>query len=331
MSFCILKTLLKTRVPSSLPGIHDWEDYMDVLKDSVYPAVAMVTFLDNCDFGRELLALKTTAGQEFRAHCRVFSDQLVTVVLNNPSVSSKVTKGLCRFSPEILLEGVEHAVFSLFADFTKLLATCGVLFSYESNVAVAQFSNYVVEKRMQHVGSDVNASEVPDIVQYLLRDFTFTARPEPCRELKLCCLIIDLPRITYPAVFFDLSGNSLSEAIYQCCLRLVKSYVMSARYEHQLFFTDLTLDDGIVRDAIVDAGVFYVTPGFKVWKHYCDPAVDSFVANYQRLYSAFLLQRRESSEAYYVQCDKTRRLARANVGASGPETRSNVSFVSKKD
>ena len=83
--YCLL---LKTRVPSSLPSIHDWEAYMDVLKASVFPVVPMETFLDNCDFGRELLALKTTGGQEFRGHCRSFLDQLVTVILNNPSVSS---------------------------------------------------------------------------------------------------------------------------------------------------------------------------------------------------------------------------------------------------
>ena len=323
--YCLL---LKTRVPWSLPSIHDWEAYMDVLKVSFFPVVPMETFLDNCDFGRELLALKTTGGQEFRGHCRSFLDQLVTVMLNNPSVSSRVTKGLCSFSPEILLEGDEHSVFSLFADLTKVLVTCGVLSADESNAAVAQFSSYVVEKRGLHEGSDVNASEIPDTVQYLLRDFSFTARPEVCRVLKLCCLVIGVPRVSYPVVSFDLSGSSLSESAFQCCLRLVQSYVMSAGYEHQLFFTDLTLD--AVRDAIVDAGLFYVTPGFDVWRNYCDPAVDAFVASYQKLYCAFLLGRRKSSETYYVECSKTRKPVGANVEASGSEAGSNVSGASKK-
>ena len=237
--------LLKTRVPSSLPGIHDWEDYMDVKKVSVYPVAPIDTFLDNCDFGRELLAGKTSEAQEFRVHCRDFLDQLVTVVLNSPSVSSTITKGLCSFSPEILLEGDEHAVFSLFADLTRSFVSCGVLSSDESNAAVAQFSSYVVEK-------------------HLLRDFSFRARPEVCRVLKLCCLVVGLPRVNYPQVTFDLSGSLLSKTAFECCLRLVQSCELSAGYEHQLFFTDVTLD--AVRCAIADAGVFYVSPGYDIWK-----------------------------------------------------------------
>ena len=124
------------------------------------------------------------------------------VVLGNPSVSSKVAKGLCNFNPEIILEDDEHAVFSLFADLTKVLVTSGVLSSDESNSAVAQFSSYVVEKRRLHEGSDVNASEIPDIVQYLLRDFSFHSRPDVCRVLKLCCLVIGLPRVSYTLGFF---------------------------------------------------------------------------------------------------------------------------------
>ena len=160
------------------------------------------------------------------------------------------------------------------------------------------------------------------------RDFSFHASPEVCRVLKLCCLIVGLPRITYPQVSFDLSGSSLGEAVFQCCLRLVQSYVLSAGYEHQLFFTDVTFD--VVRCAIVDAGVFYVTPGYDNWKSYCDPVVDSFIADYQKLYCSYLLGRRKSSEKYYVDSSKANRLGRVNVGASGSETSSKVSTASKK-
>ena len=179
-----------------------------------------------------------------------------------------------------------------------------------------------------HDGSEVNASEIPDVVQNLLRDFSFHARPEVCRVLKLCCLVIGLPRVVYPQVSFNLSGSSFSESAFQCCLRLVQSYVMSAGYEHQSFFTDSTLD--AVRSAIADAGVFQVTPGYDIWKIYGDPVVESFIADYQKLYCSFLLERRESSERYYVECSKANRLARVNVGAFGSETGSNVSVASKK-
>ena len=323
--YCLL---LRTREIESLPGIHDWEAYMDVKKMSEYPAASMETFLDNCDFGRELLAGKTSEAQEFRRYCRDFLDQLVTVILNSPSVSSVVAKGLCSFSPEILLEGDAHSVFTLFADLTGVLVSCGILSSDDSNAAIAQFSSYVVEKRRWHEGSDVNASEIPDVVRYLLQDFSFVARPEVCRVLKLCCLIVGVPAVQYPPVSFDLSGCALSKAVFHDCVRLVQSYVLCAGYEHQVFFTDVTLD--AVRDAIVTAGIFYITPGYDLWKNYCDPGVDSFIANYRKLYSTFLLERRKSSKRYYVECNRANRRARGSVGASGSETGSNVSGASKK-
>ena len=157
-----------------------------------------------------------------------------------------------------------------------------------------------------HEGSDINASEIPDVVEYLHRDFSFRARPEVCRVLKLCCLVAGLPHVSYPRVTFDLSGSSLSEAAFECCLRLVQFCVLSAGYEHQLFFTDVILD--AVRCAIADAGVFYVNPGYDVWKNYCDPTLDSFIAGYQKLYCSYLLGRREASEKYYVDSNKANRL-----------------------
>ena len=219
-------------------------------------------------------------------------------------------------------------LFSLFADLTRALVSCGALSSDESNAAVAQFSSYVMEKRRMHEGSDVNASEIPDVIQYWLRDFSFHVRPEVCRVLKFCCLIVGLSRITYLQVSFDLSGSSLGETAFQCCLLLVQSYVMSAGNEHQLFFTDVTLD--AVRCAIADAGVFYVTPGFDIWKNFCDHVVDSFIADYRKLNCSYLLGRRKSSEKYYVEINKANRLAREYVGDSGSETSSSVSTASKK-
>ena len=97
----------------------------------------MDTFWDSCDFGRELLAGKTSEALEFHVHCHDFLDQLVTVILNSPSASSTIAKGLCSFSPEILLEGDDYAVFALFADLTRALVACGALSSDESNAAVA--------------------------------------------------------------------------------------------------------------------------------------------------------------------------------------------------
>ena len=134
--------------------------------------------------------------------------------------------------------------------------------------------------------------------------------------------------LAIPGCFFYLSGSSLGEGAFQCCLLLVQSYVLSAGYEQQLFFTDVTLD--AVRCAITDAGVFFVTPGYYIWKSYCDPVVDSFITDYQKLYCLYLLGRRKSSDKYQMDSNKTNRLVRVIVGACGSETSSNVSTASKK-
>ena len=106
-----------------------------------------------------------------------------------------------------------------------------MLSSDESIASVAQFSSYVVHTRIQHEGSDVDASGIPDIVQYLLREISFHSLPDVYHVLKLCCLVIGLPRVSYAQVSFQLSGSLLSEAALQRCLQLVQTYVMSAGYD----------------------------------------------------------------------------------------------------
>ena len=99
----------------------------------------------------------------------------------------------------------------------------------------------------------------------------------------------------------------------------------SAGYGQQLFLTGLTLN--AVPSAIANAGVFYITHGYGIWKDFCDPVVDPFIADYQKLNCAFLLERRKSFERCYVECNRANRLARANVGTSGSETSSNLTCV----
>ena len=50
----------KTRDISSLPAIHDWEEYMDVEKAAEFPSAPIESFLENCDFDRLLSAGKTS-------------------------------------------------------------------------------------------------------------------------------------------------------------------------------------------------------------------------------------------------------------------------------
>ena len=181
-----------------------------------------------------------------------------------------------------------------------MLVTSGVLSSDESNSAVAQFSSYVVEKRRLHEGSDVNASEIPDIVQYLLRDFSFHSRPDVCRVLKLCCLVIGLPRVSYTlGFFFYLSSRLLSEAAFQCRSQLVQTYVMSTGYCHQLFFTDLTLD--AIWSANANADVFYITPGYDIGRTFVIPVLCTPLLPTIRI--CIVLERRESSVNHCVECN----------------------------
>ena len=90
--------------------------------------------------------------------------------------------------------------FLFFADLSKVLESCGMLSSDESKSAVAQIVSYVVAKGRQHEGSVVVVSEIPDVVHHLLRNFSFQSRSDVCRVLKLCCLVLGLPHVSYQQV-----------------------------------------------------------------------------------------------------------------------------------
>ena len=94
-----------------------------------------------------------------------------------------------------MLEGDDRAVFRLFADLTGVLESCGLLAADETKASIEQFSSYVVEKRRQHDRSNITASEISNVVQYLLRDFSFQARHHVCRVLKLWSSTAGEPRL----------------------------------------------------------------------------------------------------------------------------------------
>ena len=62
----------------------------------------------------------------------------------------------------------------------------------ESKAAVEEYSSYVVEKRRQHVDCGRSGSDVNDVVDFLLRDYSFQARRHEYRVFKLCCLIVGI-------------------------------------------------------------------------------------------------------------------------------------------
>ena len=210
--YCLL---MKTRDISSLPAIHDWEEYMDVEKVAEFLPAPIESFLENCDFGRFLSAGKTSGVLEFRVHCKEFLDRLVFVILKNPAVSSRVARGFSCFCPEIMLEGDDRAVFRLFADLTGVLESCGLLAADETKAGIEQFNSYIVEKRRPHDRSNITASEISDVVQYLLRDFSFHARHHVCRVLKLCCLVMGSSCGVQPQVSFDLGAVKLARRYFR--------------------------------------------------------------------------------------------------------------------
>ena len=96
-----------------------------------------------------------------------------------------MTRSFICFCPEIKHESNDHAVFRLFADLTDVVGECWLLVADEAKAAVEQFNSYIVEKRRQHDRFNITASEVPNVVHYLLRDFSFQARHHVSHVLKL--------------------------------------------------------------------------------------------------------------------------------------------------
>ena len=99
---------------------------MSEAKTASFPSIPDDEFLANCDFGRELLAGKTSEFSAFRVRCREFMDRLVSIVLKSPNASSRVSRGVYSFCPELLLEGDRQLVFQLFPDLCRILESCGI-------------------------------------------------------------------------------------------------------------------------------------------------------------------------------------------------------------
>ena len=77
---------------------------MDVSKLSTFDVIAVEDFLMDCNFGRELAAIKTGEMREFRVKCRKCIDRFVSLILANITVTAGLSGGLYTFCPEIMLE-----------------------------------------------------------------------------------------------------------------------------------------------------------------------------------------------------------------------------------
>ena len=305
-----------------LPGIVEWEEYMDVTAVSAFPHISINDFLMNYEFGKLLSEGKTSEFETFRLRCREFIDRLILLLLKTTSATSAISKGLYSFCPELMLEGDHTTAFALFAGLCKVLETCGVIPTDVSKAAVEEYTSYVVERRKTHLSSGQSASGVTDVVQHLLLDFGFQARHRLLRVFKLCCLFVGMPAVKYPVVTFDLNGSALESRSFQDCLRLVQSYVMCAGYSPRRLFSDQTVR--AVRRAVADSGVFFVTAGYDLWKNFCKTDKDVFAARYVTLYNTILNERRKAFDAEYSACNVANRLprVRSESKASGRLSRS---------
>ena len=316
---------MRTRKLSDLPGIHEWESYMDVSNICYFNAISIEEFLMDSDFGRELVTVKTGEMREFRVKCRECIDRLVSLVLASTAVTSGVSRGLYAFCPEIMLEGDDHHIFELFGSLCDLFRTCHVMSSYGLNAAAAEVKSYAIEKRRHYEDATCAASEIPDVVQFLLRDFAFQSRTHVFRLFKICCLVVGVPKSSLPAVTIDLGGSALSQAMVQDCVLMVQSHIVSPSFNPRLFFSASLLV--AVREAITESGIFFRVADFDVWKDFCSGDMESFVGHYRSLYKKYLLERRKEYETFHVECNKANRRSREGQWSSSTEAGSATSSV----
>ena len=169
----------------------------------------------------------------------------------------------------------------------------------------------------------MSACDIPDVISFLMRDFSFQARHRLLRVFQLCCLVTDRPRSIHPVVTLDLSGCSMDPKVFHDFLLLVQSYVLCPGYPLHSFFTVTTLDT--VRGAIAEAGQVFVTPGFNLWSRFCAPSYDEFVQGHKDLYVDFIAEGRRSGEFFYTESNKTNRLIQLGESSGGGGAGSSVS------
>ena len=131
--YCLLTQSRKT---SSLPDINSWDESMDREKVASFAKVGDADFLRSCEFGTTLRRKNGSEFKDFRSRCGRFIDSLVDADLSQLLVSSEFLQGVYCFCPELLTEGDDHCVFSLFSRLVRVLERSCALSSVESKPAV---------------------------------------------------------------------------------------------------------------------------------------------------------------------------------------------------
>ena len=87
----------------------------------------MDQFLSDHGFGKRIASSKDSESSDFRRDCYSFIIRLIELILESVCSTSVVARGLGCFCPELLLEGEDVAVFSLYADLVGALESRGYL------------------------------------------------------------------------------------------------------------------------------------------------------------------------------------------------------------
>ena len=230
LSQFIYGLLSRSRKSASLPPLNSWEHYMDVSKVADIEKLSCDDFLLNYEFGSVLRGIKGGEAREFRRQCPDFIDRFVEIILAQYPASSDLMRYIYCFCPELLLEGGDEYIFGLFNCLVALLKRCKVLTDVEAGAATEEFLSFVVDVRARHDTGAQHAEEIPDLVAFLLADYSFLARKSLCRVFKLCCLVVVKPRRDSPVVDIDLSGCTVPKPVVSSCIRGVQSCVLSPNY-----------------------------------------------------------------------------------------------------
>ena len=324
----IYALMMKVCSAGGLPVIHDWQEFMCKEKFVDFPRLPMDQFLSGHSFGKLLAEAKSSEGRDFRRDCYSFIVRLIELLLETTCCTSTVARGLCCFCPELLLEGDDVAVFSLYADLVGVLMSCGYLVSDVVNASIDEFRSYVVEARRHHCASGMAASDIPSIMGYLLKDFAFQSRHNLLRVFKLCCLIVAGRTRVVPDVNLEVAECQVPQEVVRSCVRIVQSFVLSEGYQHQHLFTSSTLDQ--VREDISGASAFMGSSYYSPWESILGDGVEEYIGHIRSRYAKHLSQKRKECDSFYEESNKVNRQLLADASSAVASTSSNLSAVMRR-
>ena len=293
MEICQLLYCLLSRTRQISGLLREWEAYLDVSKIEAFKKIDTADILLSHDFGEELQRGKTGEMQEFRNRCRDIMDRLVDVLSEWNLVSSDFLQGAYSFCPELLLEGDDRYIFRLFSKLVRVLERSGALSSEEAKSGSEEFVTFVVDARRRHADAERSVESIVDVMSYFQADYSFLARKDLCRILKLCCLVLRRPAIDYPEVNISLKDCSIPASLIASCLRGVQSYVRNPEFKLGVFFSQHTMD--CVRDAISGAREFMSSSNFDPWNRLCVGDRAEFIQRYSELFKTHVDRRKKES------------------------------------